>query len=68
MFLVLYDISLTSLYPVSTQSILTDRSDEKSVDPDQTPQNVASDLGLHFLPLIQQVDTSKGSQIDLIKF
>ena len=25
-----------------------------SVDPDQTPQNAASDLGLHRLPLIQQ--------------
>ena len=25
-----------------------------SVDPDQTPQNAASDLGLHCLPLIQQ--------------
>ena len=25
-----------------------------SVDPDQTPQNAASDLGLHYLPLIQQ--------------
>ena len=25
-----------------------------SVDPDQTPQNKASDLGLHCLPLIQQ--------------
>ena len=25
-----------------------------SVDPDQTPQNAASDEGLHCLPLIQQ--------------
>ena len=25
-----------------------------SVDPDQTPQNAASDQGLHCLPLIQQ--------------
>ena len=25
-----------------------------SVDPDRTPQNVASDQGLHYLPLIQQ--------------
>ena len=25
-----------------------------SVDPDQTPQNAASDQGLHFLPFIQQ--------------
>ena len=27
------------------------------VDPDQMPQNVASDQGLHFLPLIQQFYT-----------
>ena len=26
---------------------------ENSVDPDQTPHNAASDLGLHCLPLIQ---------------
>ena len=25
-----------------------------SVDPDETPQNVASHQGLHYLPLIQQ--------------
>ena len=31
-----------------------------SVDPDQTPQNAASDQSLHCLPLIQQyLDTSK---------
>ena len=28
-----------------------------SVDPDQTPQNAASDQGLHFLPLTQQFYT-----------
>ena len=28
-----------------------------SVDPDQTPQNAASDQGLHCFPLIQQFDT-----------
>ena len=30
---------------------------EHSVNPDQTPQNAASDLGLHCLPLIQQLYT-----------
>ena len=38
------------------------------VDPDQMPRNVASDLGLQCLPLIQQfLDTSTGSQMDLIQ-
>ena len=35
-----------------------------SVDPDQTPQNAASDQGLHCLPLVQQqnsLNTSVGS-------
>ena len=38
-----------------------------SVNPDQMPQNVASDQGLHCLPLVQQIlDTSKGdSQMDI---
>ena len=27
-----------------------------SLDPDQTPQNAASDLGFHCLPLIQVLD------------
>ena len=36
------------------------------VDPDQTPLNAASDLGLQCLPLIQQfVSTSAGSQADI---
>ena len=40
-----------------------------SVDPDQMPQNVASDQGLYCLPLIQQLlDTSTGSKNDLFKF
>ena len=39
-----------------------------SVDPDQMPQNAASDLSLHCLPLIQQfLDTSSGSQMDLFR-
>ena len=39
-----------------------------SVDPDQMPQNVASDQGLHFLPLIQQfLDASVSSQMNLLK-
>ena len=37
-----------------------------SVDPDQMPQDVAFDLGLHCLQPIQQVlDISIGSQMDL---
>ena len=36
-----------------------------NADPDQMPQNAASDLGLHCLPLIQQVlDTSTGIKMD----
>ena len=35
-----------------------------SLDPDETPQNVASHLGLHCLPLIQQfLDTTSGSEL-----
>ena len=40
-----------------------------SVDPDQTPQNAASDQGLHCLSFIHQfVDTSTGCRIDLFSF
>ena len=40
-----------------------------SVDPDQMPQIVASDQGLHCLPFIQQfLNTSAGSENDLLKF
>ena len=41
---------------VITLSTGTDRAKAfaNSVDPDQMPQNVASDQGLHFLPYIQQ--------------
>ena len=39
---------------VITLSIGTDGHSTDSVDPDQTPQNVVSDLGLHCLPYIQQ--------------
>ena len=39
------------------------------VDPDQMPQNAASDQGLHCLPLIQQfLHTSTDSKLDLFKF
>ena len=35
-----------------------------SVDPDETPQNAASHLGLHCLQLIQQfLDTTSGSEL-----
>ena len=41
-----------------------------SVDPDQMPQNVASDQGLQCLPLIQHnfLDTSTRSKINVLKF
>ena len=40
-----------------------------SKDPDETPQNVASHLGLHCLPLIQQfLDTTSGSELYWFKF
>ena len=35
-----------------------------SIDPDETPQNAASHLGLHCLPLIQQfLDTTSSSEL-----
>ena len=38
-----------------------------SVDPDQTPQNAASDQGLHCLTLIQHVlDTSQGGRMNIM--
>ena len=40
-----------------------------SIDPDETPQNAASHLGLHCLPLIQQfLDTTSGSELYWFKF
>ena len=40
-----------------------------SVDADQMPQNVASDQGLHCLPIMQQfLDTPASSKSDLFKF
>ena len=42
-----------------------------SLDPGETPQNAASHLGLHCLPLIQQfLDTTSGStgKLYLFKF
>ena len=39
------------------------------VDPDLMPQKVASDQGLHCLPLIQQfLDSWIGSKMDFFKF
>ena len=39
------------------------------VDPDQMLQNAASDLGQHWLPLIQQcLDTPAGSKKKMLKF
>ena len=40
-----------------------------SIDQDETPQNAASHLGLHCLPLIQQfLDTTSGSELYWFKF
>ena len=40
-----------------------------SIDLDETPQNAASHLGLHCLPLIQQcLDTTSGSELYWFKF
>ena len=40
-----------------------------SVDPDQMPQNVESDQGLHIFAFTQQcLDTSTGSEMDLFRF
>ena len=40
-----------------------------SIDPDETPQNAASHLGLHSLTLIQQfLDTTSGSELYWFKF
>ena len=40
-----------------------------SIDPDEMPQNAASHLGLHYLPLIQQfLDTTSGSELYWFKF
>ena len=56
---------------VFTVRIRKEMSEQKSVDPDQSPHphSLATDLGLHCLSLIQQfLDTLTGSQIDLFKF
>ena len=57
----------------STYSIYHMYSDRQawanSIDPDETPQNAASHLGLHCLPLIQQfLDTTSGSELYWFKF
>ena len=39
-----------------------------TVDPDQMPQNVASDQGLHYLPVVQQFLDTTGSEMELFKF
>ena len=42
---------------------------ENSVDPYETPQNVASHQGLHCLPLIKQfLDITSGSKLYLFRF
>ena len=45
-------------------TFLDSQADENSADPDQTPRNAASDLGLHCLSLNQQFsDISLGSKL-----
>ena len=39
---------------VTELEVFTLRIETDSVDPDQISQNVASDQGLHYLPIIQQ--------------
>ena len=40
-----------------------------SIDPDETPQNAASYLGLHCSPLIQQfLDTTSGNELYWFNF
>ena len=39
-----------------------------SIDPDETPQNAASHLGLHYLPLIQLFLDTSGSELYWFKF
>ena len=47
----------------------TDRLEKTNVDPDQMPQNIASDQDLHCLLRIQQfLDSSAGSKMDSFKF
>ena len=60
----------TKLRSISIYPIYSDRQVcANSVDPEQTPQNAASDQGLHFLPLIQWfLDIPKGSKVEMFSF
>ena len=51
---------------VFTQSIWTGRS-EQTVDPDQTPQNAASDQDLLFVNNSVLFDTRTGGETDFLK-
>ena len=56
-----------------SRSIYPEYSDRQvcanSVDPDQTPQNAASDLVLNCLPFIQKfLDIPKGSKVEMFSF
>ena len=46
---------------IGKQCIKKSVFDAKSADPDQTPQNAASDLGLHFLHQIQNFYINYGN-------
>ena len=61
-------LSLKShIYPI--YHIYSDRQAwANSTDPDETPQNAESHLGLHRLPLIQQFLDTSGSELYWFKF
>ena len=49
-----YENMLRNGDTVTTLRIWTEKAFANNVDPEQTPQNAASDQGLHSLPYIQQ--------------
>ena len=60
--LCLYPDNILQKYHIKTKFL----PEQNTVDPDQMPQNVASDLGLHCLALIQ--DTSTDREMNLANF
>ena len=54
---------------VRKSTVFTPCIGKDNVDPDQTPWNAVSDLGLHCLPFIgQYLDTSAGRIIEFLNF
>ena len=59
----------TKCITIFTLSFLDKHAWANNVDPDQMPKNVASDLSLHCLPLMDQyLDSLAGTKIDSFKF